>query len=215
MPRPILITTTIAMLSVLPAGAAHGQTVREWFRMAPCSEGAPERSGEGWRVVVDEANGYLSAAVPGSALDGGPESEYSFAVFRKADGARIFACEVVQASDDGTGIALMVYALRGGRMVEIARPLVPRLELTDFLAPGAPPPPRKMRAVHLHYLLPRMGTTLRVEALPLDADEELAGWTEAEIARYRRLVASRRYRAVELRWDRARGVFTLVRKIPR
>lgn len=214
MPRPITIIIT-ALLGVFAAGSAHGQTVREWFRMAPCSEGAPERSGNGWRMVVDEANGYLSAAVPGSSFDGSPDSEYSFAVFRRADGARIFACEVVQASADGTGIALMFYALRGGRMVEVTRPLVPRLELADFLAPGTPPPPRKMRAVHLHYLLPRVGTTLRVEALPLDADEELEGWTEAEVARYQRLVETRRYRAIELAWDRARGVFTVGRKLPR
>jgi hypothetical protein len=72
-----------------------------------------------------------------------------------------------------------------------------------------------MRAVHLHYVLPRVGTTVRVEALPMDADEELDGWTRAEVARYQRMVDTRRFRAIELNWDRARGVFTLGRKIPR
>jgi hypothetical protein len=122
---------------------------------------------------------------------------------------------VVQASNDGTVIWLGFYRLQGGRMVEIARPPVPRLDLADFLAPGAAPPPRKMRAVHLHYVLPRVGTTVRVEALPMDADEELDGWTRAEVARYNRLVETRRYRAIELAWDRTRGVFTVARKLPR
>jgi hypothetical protein len=102
-------------------------------------------------------------------------------------------------------------------MVEVTRPVVPRLDLTHFLAPGTPPPPRNHRDVILRYVLPRVGTTIRVEPEPLDGEEGLYERFEspAGIARYQRLVETRRYRAIELNWDRVRGVFTVGRKIPR
>jgi len=213
--RPIV---TAAMLTVLGAGVARAQTVREWFRMAPCSGGSasllqPDPA-ERWRVLVDEPNGYLRA---GNLVEGHVGTEYTFAIFRKADGTRIFACQLIEASDDGTGFHLELYELRGGRMVEITRPLVPPLDLADFLAPGTPPPPRKYRVVNLRYVLPRVGTTIRVEPEALDGDEPLYAHfsSDAEIGRYRRLVGARRYRAIELNWDRTRGVFTVGRKLPR
>ncbi|HEU4557872.1 MAG TPA: hypothetical protein VFS20_08475 [Longimicrobium sp.] len=213
--RPILIT---AVLSVASAGSAQSQTVREWFRMAPCGQQVSLQPTDSRRVTVDDANGYLQV----SDIEGDLGHETTFAIFRKADGSRIFACSELERSDDGTGTHLTFYELRGGRLVAITRPVVPRMDLVDFLAPGTTPPARKYRRVLLHYILPRRGTTIRVQAEELDADEAFADprapngmWPEAEIQRYWRIVGSRRYRAIELNWDRTRGVFTAGRKIPR
>jgi hypothetical protein len=67
-----------------------------------------------------------------------------------------------------------------------------------------------------------VGTTIRVEPEALDGDEAYVDprgpdgmWPREEIDRYGRMVATSRYRTIELLWDRNRGVFTLGRKIPR
>jgi hypothetical protein len=208
--RPII---TAAILSVLGADVARAQTVREWFRAAPCSRGVSLQPDSGRQVIVDEANGYLRLR----DFAGDLGTEQTFAVFRKADGGRVFVCQIIDVGDDGSSMQLDLYELRGGRVVEVARPLVPRLDLADFLAPGTPPPARKYREVNLRYTLPRVGTTVRVEPKALDGEDALFMQFRslAEIARYRRLVETRRYRAIELSWDRARGVFTVGRKIPR
>ncbi len=211
--RPTLVA---ALLSVASAEAAQCQSIREWFRMAPCGENVPLQAGDPRRVTVDDANGYLQV----SDIEGDLGSETTFAIFRKADGSRIFACSELERSDDGTGMNLTFYELRGGRMVEITRPLVPRMDLVDFLAPGATPPARKYRPVLLHYILPRTGTTIRVQAEARDGDHSFVDpqggmWPQAEVQRYWQIVGARRYRAIELNWDRNRGVFTVGRKIPR
>lgn len=214
--RPLIAAT---ILIVLGAPEARAQTVREWFGMAPCGRGVSLQPASRHQVLVDERNGYIRV----SDLEAGEVGmETTFAVFRKADGARIFACHMVEVSDDGTGMHLEFYELRGGRMVAITRPLVPRLRLADFLAPGTRPPTGRLGAVMLHYFLPRVGTTIRVEPEAFTGDEAFmdtsrpSGFVSPEeIDRYRRTVENRRYRAIELLWNRDRGVFTLGRKIPR
>lgn len=213
--RPLLLA---AVLSVASAEGVRCQSVREWFRMAPCGQNVPLQPGDTRRVTVDDANGYLQVR----DFEGDLGSETTLAIFRKADGSRIFACSELERSDDGTGTSLTFYELRGRRLVEITRPLVPRVDLADFLAPGTPPPARKYRAVILHYILPRAGTTIRVQPEALDSDQSFADpreptgmWPQADIQRYWRMVAERRYRAIELPWNRDRGVFTVGRKIPR
>ena len=213
--RPILIA---AALSAAGAEAAQCQSVREWFRMAPCGQQVSLQPGDTRRVTVDDANGYLQVR----DFEGDLGSETTFAIFRKADGSRIFACSEIERSDDGTGMHLTFYELRGRALVEITRPLVPRMDLVDFLAPGTTPPARKYRRVLLHYILPRVGTTIRVEPEALDSDQSFVDpqrptgmWPEADVQRYWQMVATRRYRAIELLWDRNRGVFTAGRKIPR
>jgi hypothetical protein len=213
--RPLLLA---AVLSVASAEGARCQSVREWFRMAPCARGVSLQPGDPRRVTVDDANGYLQV----SDIEGDLGSETTFAIFRKADGSRIFACSELERNEDGTATSLTFYELRARRLVAITRPLVPRMDLVDFLAPGATPPARKYRPVLLHYILPRTGTTIRVQAEARDSDESFADprgpngrWPEAEIQRYWQIVGARRYRAIELLWDRSRGVFTAGRKIPR
>ncbi|HEU4557871.1 MAG TPA: hypothetical protein VFS20_08470 [Longimicrobium sp.] len=214
--RPLVAAVIVTGLA---AGEAPAQSVREWFAMAPCAAGVSLQAIAPRQVLVDDRNGYVRV----SDLEAGELGiETTFAVFRKADGTRIFACHTVEVSHDRTGMHLAFYELRGGRLMEITRPLVPRLTLADFLDPGTPSPTEKLGEATLRYLLPRMGTTIRVEPQAFTSHEAFIdtstprGLVPAEeIDRFRRTVENRHYRAIELNWDRTRGVFTAGRKIPR
>ncbi|HEX8907263.1 MAG TPA: hypothetical protein VF771_20595 [Longimicrobiaceae bacterium] len=209
---------TTALLCTVGAGAARAQTVREWFRMAPCAEGASLQPGAHRRVVVDQRNGWLQV----SEDDEAGTTERTFAIFRQADGTRIFACHTAEEGPEDDQFRLAFYALRDGKMEAVADRLVPELDLEDFIAPGTRLPARRYRGVNLRYVLPRVGTTIRVEPHAIEDWPRYVYEVEPghdvsaeELDRYVQMVLHSRYRAIELAWNRDRGVFTVARKIPR
>lgn len=205
-------------LTLLCAGNVRAQTVREWFRMSPCGAGVSLQPGPRNPVVVDQPNGYIRVGHPY-----GEAGEVTFVVFRRADGSRLFACHTAEPGDGAAIYTLTFYNLVGGRMEEVQTRLVPELSLEDFLALGTALPPR-YRITNLRYVLPRVGTTIRVEldfvdpiALSMHAQDVEPGhaFSAADEERYDRIVSTSRYRAIELNWDRTPGVFSIGRKITR
>lgn len=216
---PIRIPLAIAAVAVLAQPSA-AQTVRDFFAMASCQNGADGlRPSARARFVVDDRNGYLTAA----DTSAGQISTHAFTYFNVSDGDRLFACTEEVVTEDEHSFRLSFYRMDAGRMTRISDRVVPALDLEDFTREGTLPPPKRHRLIDLRYTLPRSGTTIVVEPVALqdlgaavqdrlDPNIELSS---AELETYQRLVSGSHYRAIELVWDRDHGIFSIGRKIPR
>jgi hypothetical protein len=170
-------------------------------------------------VIVDIQNAYLQIRYLGDL-----EERLTVTYFKRADGTKIIAFGEYYMGGDCDYYYITFYEYHGGAWVNVTDAVLPEITFEDFWDENLEFPETFIPIdsnIQWDYTLPRFGTAILVTPKTLQAHicfdpvilnaENISGSEEYErvIEEYYTTVRGRRYRTIELGWDKQTGTFSI------
>ncbi len=159
------------------------------------------------KIIKDEKNGYIKVQTE----TGASTSEYAFVYWLKEDKTKLFGYSESTEGIQGNTYKTSFWIYDSGKWKE-KNDALPKITLKDFLSETEPIPSEAYGNIQYSYVLPQIGTTIKV--LPMPYSElsigEIIGEdkpVEFNYEKYICLLNKKKYTSIELIWNKKNGLF--------
>ena len=194
----------LIFLLILP-NMSHSQTMKEFYDLFEHANRKPTQNTETNKVLIDEKNAFIKVQNPQNLDDA-----ISFKCFTKEDKTKVFGFQY-SASQPGLGLKMSrteFYVYKDKQWKEVTDEVSPALGFKDFWG-NQSLPANQLQEYNLDLALPQTGTTILAKSSPAVAVQ----FPYSNLPKgYNETFAKRKFKTIELNWNKTKGKFEIGKK---